>query len=234
MVRCGSSCSACWPGSPSLLLRCSGNAAPTPGCGTSSARYRATALFWEMHVGGAAIDAFLALTMPFVAWALWAARRPAPWLGAAALALLGTYACLTSFSRGVYLAVAVPLLALGLVLLVRRLGHRTRAVVVRVASVGGAVLLATALLFVALAAFGVPGLLLAAVVMVGGLALIRRRLRGGARRRRRHRRCCWCCRGGGGVRHRRLHVLAPRSERPRLRQSAGALACRRRSAARTG
>ncbi|MEO8250508.1 MAG: hypothetical protein ABI589_14190, partial [Burkholderiales bacterium] len=35
-----------------------------------SADYRATALFWEMHVGGGAIDGFLALTMPFALLAL--------------------------------------------------------------------------------------------------------------------------------------------------------------------
>ena len=30
-----------------------------------STDYRTTALFWEMHVGGAALDGFLALTVPF-------------------------------------------------------------------------------------------------------------------------------------------------------------------------
>jgi hypothetical protein len=35
-----------------------------------SSDYRATAMFWEMHVGGAALDGFLALGVPFVVWAL--------------------------------------------------------------------------------------------------------------------------------------------------------------------
>ena len=32
-----------------------------------SSDYRVTGLFWEMHIGGAALDGFLALTVPFVA-----------------------------------------------------------------------------------------------------------------------------------------------------------------------
>ena len=87
-----------------------------PGLTDFSTNYRTAALFWEMHVGGAAIDAYLVLTTPFVVWALASARRPIVWAGAAALALLTGYACLTTFSRGVYLAVAVSLVLLGLLL----------------------------------------------------------------------------------------------------------------------
>jgi hypothetical protein len=75
--------------------------------------YRTTALFWEMRVGGAAIDAYLALATPFVAWALWAARSRWWWLAAALLTLVWAYVCLTSFSRGAYLGVVTPLLLLG-------------------------------------------------------------------------------------------------------------------------
>ncbi|EHR71969.1 hypothetical protein BurJ1DRAFT_3154 [Burkholderiales bacterium JOSHI_001] len=71
--------------------------------------YRAVGLFWEMHVGGAAIDAYLALAMPFVVWAVWAARSPWTWIPAAALAVAAGYACLTTFSRGVYAAALAPL-----------------------------------------------------------------------------------------------------------------------------
>ena len=81
-----------------------------PGLFDFSAPYRTSALFWEMQFGGAAIDGYLALGMPFAAWALWRARTPAGWAGAAALALGATYAALTTFSRGVYLAVTLPLL----------------------------------------------------------------------------------------------------------------------------
>ena len=84
-----------------------------------SAPYRTTALFWEMHVGGAALDAYLALATPFVAWLLWSARSPGRWALAAVLTLLCGYVCLTTFSRGVYLAVGVPLVVLGLVVWVR-------------------------------------------------------------------------------------------------------------------
>lgn len=94
-----------------------------------STRYRTTALFWEMHVGGAAIDVYLALATPFVAWALWTTRSPLRWSLAAALALLTGYACLTTFSRGVYGAVVGSLVLLALLLRGRRLPRiRWRAV----------------------------------------------------------------------------------------------------------
>ena len=75
--------------------------------------YRTVALFWEMHVGGAAIDSYLALATPFVAWALWSARSAPRWGCVAILAWLTEYACLTTFSRGVYVAILAPLVALG-------------------------------------------------------------------------------------------------------------------------
>jgi hypothetical protein len=75
-----------------------------------SSDYRTTGMFWEMHVGGAALDGFLALTFPFALRELVVARTPARW-GLAAVGLgLGVYACLTTFSRGVYLAVPVGVL----------------------------------------------------------------------------------------------------------------------------
>ena len=82
--------------------------------------YRTTALFWEMHVGGAALDGYLALTWPFVAWAVLRSRTGWRWAALAALALLVEYACLTTFSRGLYLGVAG-----GLVLLFLGLARRT-------------------------------------------------------------------------------------------------------------
>ncbi|WP_157264886.1 hypothetical protein [Azohydromonas aeria] len=72
--------------------------------------YRTTALFWDMHVGGAAIDAYVALALPFCVWALWRLRRPLPWCVAALLATGTLYAALTTYSRGVYGAVGLPLL----------------------------------------------------------------------------------------------------------------------------
>lgn len=80
-----------------------------PGLLDFSSDYRTTALFWEMHVGGAALDGFLALTVPFALRELLAARSRLRWLASGVLLLLAGYACLTTFSRGVYLAVAVSL-----------------------------------------------------------------------------------------------------------------------------
>lgn len=84
-----------------------------------SADYRTTGLFWEMHVGGAGLDACLALTFPFV-WRLWAKAR-GRWASALSLALLllGVYAVLTTFSR--ILLLAVPL---GIVVMLWMQRHR--------------------------------------------------------------------------------------------------------------
>lgn len=87
-----------------------------------SADYRTTALFWEMHVGGAALDGYLALTMPFAVREMLTAPTKARWAFAAAVTALGTYACLTTFSRGVYLALPV---GLGLMWVLHALQKRT-------------------------------------------------------------------------------------------------------------
>lgn len=91
-----------------------------PGLFDFSRIYRATALFWEMHVGGGAIDAYLSMATPFAVWGLVRARRPVLRLASAGLTILAAYACLTTFSRGVYLAVLLPLLVLGGVTVLRR------------------------------------------------------------------------------------------------------------------
>lgn len=75
--------------------------------------YRTVATFWEMHVGGAAFDAYLAMAMPFAFLALACAKRPFAWVMASLLTLIAAYACLTTFSRGVYLAVGFQLLIAG-------------------------------------------------------------------------------------------------------------------------
>lgn len=78
-----------------------------------SSDYRTTALFWEMHVGGAALDGWLLLTIPFSIWALKHSRNVVQILISLCLAALTAYVALTTFSRGVYLAllIALPLLA---------------------------------------------------------------------------------------------------------------------------
>ena len=87
-----------------------------------STDYRSTALFWEMHVGGAALDGCLALTLPFAVLALLRERSPWRFALLMALAMLAAYAVLTTFSRGLYAAVPVSLALLVLL----RDGQRRR------------------------------------------------------------------------------------------------------------
>lgn len=79
-----------------------------------SSDYRATGLFWEMHVGGAALDAALALSFPFAVLALLRARNPLHASVAGVAIVLGGYAALVTFSRVVYAGVpfGVALMAL--------------------------------------------------------------------------------------------------------------------------
>lgn len=78
-----------------------------------SHQYRTTAWFWEMHIGGGAIDMYLALTLPFAWWAAWTAPQGWRWYAAALLVVLSIYAALTTYSRGVYLTTALALIAVG-------------------------------------------------------------------------------------------------------------------------
>ena len=70
-----------------------------------STDYRTTALFWEMHVGGAALDGMLAVTFPFLVRELMVESSRRRWLLMAAVVPIAAYASLTTFSRAVYLAV---------------------------------------------------------------------------------------------------------------------------------
>lgn len=82
--------------------------------------YRTTALFWEMHVGGAAFDGFLALTVPFAVWMfLRSHTKQSALLFGGILALAG-YAALTTFSRGVYLAIPIGLSIMGVIAVMKR------------------------------------------------------------------------------------------------------------------
>lgn len=80
-----------------------------PGLLDFTSDYRATGLWWEMHVGGAALDAMLALAFPLAVAVLLVQRRAWAWVLAAAVLALGTYAALATFSRIVYAAVPVSL-----------------------------------------------------------------------------------------------------------------------------
>jgi len=90
-----------------------------PGLLNFSADYRTTALFWEMHVGGAALDGFLMLTLPFAVLLMLRSHRPSQLVPAGLILGLGLYASLTTFSRGVYLAAAISLAAMALLLIHR-------------------------------------------------------------------------------------------------------------------
>lgn len=69
--------------------------------------YRTTAWFWEMHTGGATLDAYLALSLPFMLLGLVNAKAQAEKAIFAMLLCLFAYVALTTFSRGVYLAVFI-------------------------------------------------------------------------------------------------------------------------------
>jgi hypothetical protein len=128
-----------------------------PGILEFSARYRTTATFWEMHVGGAALDAYLALATPFAAWALWSARSPRGWAAAALLALLTAHAGLTTFSRGAYVGIALPLAMLGGAWWLRRLRTEPRTAGLTAAWSISLALGATALLTAAFVVMGYAG-----------------------------------------------------------------------------
>lgn len=85
-----------------------------------SSDYRTTAQFWEMHVGGASLDAWLALCVPFALAGFLGCRSTRQRMAYLVVLALATYATLTTFSRGLYAAIAasVPLL---LILDARRL-----------------------------------------------------------------------------------------------------------------
>jgi hypothetical protein len=147
-----------------------------PGLLDFSSDYRTTALFWEMHVGGAAIDAYLALATPFAAWALWTARSRLRWMLAALLALLTIHACLTTFSRGVYLGVAAPLAVLAIVAWWRR--HRAASAAPGPGPLWliSAAAAAAALLGTGFALFGLAGLAAAAAAAVVVLLVLGRHM----------------------------------------------------------
>ena len=79
-----------------------------------STDYRTTALFWEMHVGGAALDGFLALTFPFAVWELRRDASSIRFACALVVVVAAVYACLMTFSRGVYAAVPIGLATIAL------------------------------------------------------------------------------------------------------------------------
>ena len=66
-----------------------------------------------MHIGGAAFDGFLTLTVPFAVRELQTTTRRWRWIGALAILIVASYACLTTFSRGVFVAIPIGLIVMG-------------------------------------------------------------------------------------------------------------------------
>lgn len=83
-----------------------------PGLFDFSESYRTSALFWEMHIGGAAIDFYLVLATPFALRFLLQAATRLRWAAAALLLIVVTYVCLTTFSRGLYLGLLVSFIVI--------------------------------------------------------------------------------------------------------------------------
>jgi hypothetical protein len=74
--------------------------------------YRVVGLFSGMHVGGAYIEAYFAIALPFLAWWTLASRRWPQRFAGAILLGMGSYALLVTYARAGYLAAALALLVL--------------------------------------------------------------------------------------------------------------------------
>ncbi len=85
-----------------------------PGVLNFTSGYRVVGPFFGMHIGGAYIEAYFAIALPFLAWWTLASRRWPQRLAGAAVLALGSYALLVTYSRAGYLAAALALLVLGL------------------------------------------------------------------------------------------------------------------------
>ena len=132
-----------------------------------SSDYRATGLFWETHVGGAALDAVLAMSLPFAVLAWRQAHTPRGWALAAAVTALGAYAALVTFSRIVYLAVPLGLACMAL-LLARQAQQRGQPAVSGWAAVAVGAGAFLALAWIVFPGAGYRGLL----TLLGALALL--------------------------------------------------------------
>ncbi|OBV37749.1 hypothetical protein [Janthinobacterium psychrotolerans] len=143
-----------------------------PGVFNMASDYRITAPFSAMHTGGAALDGYLALALPFAG--LWLARAHTRLMATAALLLLGLalHAALATFSRALYAAIPVAAVA-GLAcwqLAQGRQGRKkwsTRRVVAGLLLGAGA----AALLALMFHAAGYRGLLAATVLLAGAFVL---------------------------------------------------------------
>ncbi len=82
--------------------------------------YRVVGLFSGMHTGGAYIECYFALALPFLAWWTLGSQRGGERLAGAAMLALGSYALLVSYARAGYLAAALGIAVLALAPRLRR------------------------------------------------------------------------------------------------------------------
>jgi hypothetical protein len=118
----GHLCAGVLIGFVGVVAICFWERAAFPGLFNFSQRYRVTAMFWEMHVGGAAIDVYVAMAAPLVVWALARSQRPWQWVVSAVLVVAAAYVCLVTYSRGIYAAVLGGLAVIAVVHRLRRAG----------------------------------------------------------------------------------------------------------------
>lgn len=148
--------------------------------------YRTTALFWEMNVGGATLDGWLALTVPVALWWVLGERDSARLAAGLVVLAVLAYASFTTFSRGLYLGLAVGVVVLLAAMLRRGVWRVSAAALVSwvgFAAVFGWLLAGVfqaggyrgmgAMLGLALAVFGVaPVMALASARALGGAVLV--------------------------------------------------------------
>lgn len=98
-----------------------------PGLFNFAHEYRVTGPFPEMHTGGAYIEAYLVMALPFCGYAILAFRSLLLRLFAIGLFAGGCYAVLVTYSRGAYLALVLVVLVVCVTVLThvaRRRAHR--------------------------------------------------------------------------------------------------------------
>jgi VanZ family protein len=98
-----------------------------PGLFNFAHEYRVTGPFPEMHTGGAYIEAYLLMALPFCGYTMLAIRSVLLRVFAIGLFAGGCHAVLVTYSRGAYLALALVLLVVcvtALIHVARRRAHR--------------------------------------------------------------------------------------------------------------
>lgn len=90
-----------------------------PGLLNFSSDYRPTGLFSAMHTGGAALDAYIAISFPFVAFLLAGVQSKRVLALGMGMLTLGCFVGMATFSRDIYMAFAASGSVLGLFALAR-------------------------------------------------------------------------------------------------------------------